>query len=78
MKKYPETLEEDRTLIAEDDQNNSLTRNQRNCILYRMGEKKILKYLISFAGTIQTILKSENKDAIELAINKFDELADCH
>eukprot|EP00826_Nyctotherus_ovalis_P028222 TRINITY_DN2228_c0_g1_i14.p1 TRINITY_DN2228_c0_g1~~TRINITY_DN2228_c0_g1_i14.p1 ORF type:complete len:132 (+),score=32.22 TRINITY_DN2228_c0_g1_i14:75-470(+) len=38
LKKYPQTYEEDVELLKEREK---LTFNQRNCIIYRMGEKKV-------------------------------------
>jgi len=44
LKKYPQTYEEDLKLLKTD-----LTYNQRNCIIYRSGEKKIYKEIIEMA-----------------------------
>lgn len=54
---YPQTLEEDVELIAKDDESHFLTMNQRNCVLFRMGEKEIFRFLVTCADTMQTILK---------------------
>lgn len=34
--------------------------NQRNCVLFRMGEKEIYRFLITCADTMQAILKQAN------------------
>jgi hypothetical protein len=44
LKKYPQTYEEDIKLLETD-----LTYNERNCIVYRSGEKKIYKEMIEMA-----------------------------
>ena len=54
---YPQTLEEDAELIAQDDQQRMLTLNERNCVLFRMGEKAILRFLVTCSDMMQTILK---------------------
>ena len=46
LKKYPQTYEEDAKLL----ENKDLTFNERNCIVYRSGEKKIYKDMIEMAN----------------------------
>ena len=46
--KYPESYEEDLKILERDD----LTFNERNCVLFRSGEKKILLFLIYAACKI--------------------------
>lgn len=57
---YPQTLEEDIELIANDDESRFLAMNQRNCVLFRMGEKEIYRFLVTCADTMQAILKQAN------------------
>ena len=45
LTKYATTIYEDLKLITEDKENNNLTVNERNCILYRKNEKIILHFL---------------------------------
>jgi beta-galactosidase beta subunit len=42
-------LEEDIKILKEDDESKFLTLNQRNCVLFRQGEKEILIFLIEVA-----------------------------
>ena len=50
---YPTTLEADKALLSTDDSTppteKTLTYNTRNCVLYRITEKKILNYYINTA-----------------------------
>lgn len=73
---YSTTLEEDTELLANDDKetdpSKKLTQNQRNCVLYRHGEKEIfvfwievadlmMKWMTADAKTIQNELKHNKR-----------------
>lgn len=45
LSEYPTTLDEDKELLEKDAKENSLSLNQKNCIRYRMSEKKVLHFL---------------------------------
>ena len=62
-KGYPQTLEEDKEMIAKDEQEAFLTRNQRNCVLFRIGEKEIFRFLVTCSDMMQTVLKQNQKEA---------------
>ena len=47
--RYPTTLEQDKLRVTTNA--NSLSDNQRNCMILSMGEKKVLKYLTEFANS---------------------------
>jgi histone-lysine N-methyltransferase SETD3 len=47
LDKYPTTIEEDLYILKKE--NLSLTYNQRNCLLMRIGEKKILHFFSKFS-----------------------------
>ncbi len=57
---YPQTYEEDVKLMQNE---KSLTFNQRNCIIFRMGEKKVYKNMIGMAEAGLSILTKPVKDA---------------
>ena len=42
LSRYPTSLEEDKQILEKDDQEKSLSRNIRNCVIYRKNEKIIL------------------------------------
>ncbi len=48
LEQYPTSLAEDRALLAKDDE--KLSYNERNCVLFRVGEKEILEFLVKTAG----------------------------
>lgn len=50
-------------MLAEDDEKKTLNYNERNCILYRKGEKVILNYLKETSAFVQELLKMSSKDA---------------
>lgn len=56
---YPHTLEEDREILKDE----SLTFNQRNCVLFRSGEKEILHHNIEFGQYIINLLDLKFSDA---------------
>lgn len=68
-KRFPQTLEEDAELIAQDDQKRMLTMNERNCVLFRMGEKAILRFLVTCSDTLQAMLKLTQKEAKATMVN---------
>lgn len=57
LAKYDTTYQEDLDVLAKDDQEKCLTYNQRNCILFRSGEKKILHFLKDAATTFGRLTK---------------------
>jgi hypothetical protein len=68
LAKYPTTLDEDKALLAKEDEaapaDKTLTYNTRNCVLLRVGEKKILNYLLDTATNIVEIAQMTRKGAI--------------
>jgi len=65
---YPTSLEEDYALLN----GNELTQNQRNCVLYRSGEKEILVYLISASEKLTVLFGLSQKEA-KKEVNKGKE-----
>lgn len=63
LKQYPHSLKEDIELLKKDDQEHHLSFNQRNCVLFRSGEKEILHFYIEFSDYITTLLGMMHKDA---------------
>ena len=57
--RYPQTLEEDTELLKSAE----LTANQRNCVLFRRGEKELFRFLADCADVMQTMLKQSLKEA---------------
>jgi hypothetical protein len=49
--------------LAKDDIDNQLTFNQRNCVLFRLGEKEILQWFIEFSEYMISLLGMKFKDA---------------
>lgn len=56
--KYETTLEEDLKILEE---RTDLTFNERNCVLYRSGEKQILKFLMTSAQKMLPLLDMDFK-----------------
>ena len=56
---YPQTLEEDMEILKRD----NLTFNERNCVLFRSGEKEILVFLIEMSDYVLKLLEMKFKDA---------------
>jgi hypothetical protein len=54
---YPNSYEEDMKILERTD----LTFNQRNSVLFRSGEKKILLFLINTCANLQQILDMDFK-----------------
>jgi hypothetical protein len=50
-------------LLHKDDNEHTLSFNQRNCVLFRSGEKEILHFYIEFSDYITTLLGMQHKDA---------------
>lgn len=63
MKQYPESYQFDLDLLEKDDKEKQLTNNQRSCVLYRSGEKKILKFLIDAADKLMNLYELPLKEA---------------
>lgn len=59
LSRYPTTLEEDMEILKRTD----LTFNERNCTLFRSGEKEILVFLIEMADYVNNLLSMKFKDA---------------
>ena len=59
LSRYPTTLEEDIEIL----QRENLTFNERNCTLFRSGEKEILVFLIEMADYVLALLEMKFKDA---------------
>lgn len=59
LEKYPNTLEQDYELLKDE----TLTFNQRNCVLFRSGEKEILHFLIEFSDYVTQLLAMTFKEA---------------
>ncbi len=62
---YPQTLEEDMKILERED----LTFNERNCVLFRSGEKEILTFLIDMADYVLKLLEMKFKDAKKFTQN---------
>lgn len=62
--RYDTTLEEDRKLLERED----LTFNERNCVLYRLGEKEILVFLMDTAQRILPLLDMDFKVSSDLSL----------
>jgi len=73
LKCYPTTLEKDLELLK----TNTLTTNQRNCVLLRSGEKEILHELIKFSEIclplLDMSLKEIRKLTTQIPYNKYAE-----
>ena len=75
LDKYPNSLEKDYELLKLD----SLTFNERNCVLFRSGEKEILHFLIEFSDYVLNLLSMTFKDAkktTQTLPEKFDSTRD--
>ena len=59
LARYPQSLEEDMEILKRTD----LTFNERNCTLFRSGEKEILAFLLEFADYVLKLLDMKFKDA---------------
>ena len=63
LSKYDTNLETDEGLLEMDDKEHNLHSNERNCLLYRIGEKKILHFLKDAATNIIPLITMNYKDA---------------
>jgi len=70
LKKYPTTYEEDLKIL--ENQKDKMSWNNRNCVLMRSGEKKILLYLIQLATLGLQLIDMPLKKARE-TFNKRDD-----
>lgn len=70
--KYERTLEEDLKLLEQED----LTENVRNCLLYTSGEKKILLFLMTSCQKILPLLDMDFKTARK-AVQSDEDLEKC-
>lgn len=61
INKYHTTLESDIQLLID---SSTLTFNTRNCLLLRVGEKKILHFLLEFSNFVAEISSMNKKDAM--------------
>ena len=57
LSKYDTTYQEDLDVLKKDDKEKCLTYNQRNCILFTSGEKKILHFLKDTAKVFARLTK---------------------
>ena len=76
LDKYPTSFEDDQKILDDDDANHNLTQNQRNCVLYRHGEKKILHFLIDTSQKIIPLLGMNFKDARK-EVNGYKDFDGC-
>lgn len=60
---YPDSLQADQQILTKDDVEHTLTFNQRNCVLFRMGEKEILHFFIQFCEYMFSLVSMKFKDA---------------
>jgi len=63
LKKYQHSMQQDITILAEDDKDQKLSFNLRNCVLFRLGEKEILHFYIEFADYMTSLLDMKFRDA---------------
>lgn len=63
LSRYPTSLEEDNDLLNKDDAENIFTSNEKNCVLYRQGEKIILTFLKTAAERFLKLLSMSQKEA---------------
>lgn len=61
--KYDTSFEQDLELLAVDDKEKQFTQNERSCILFRSGEKKILKFLMEASVKIRHLYEMSIKNA---------------
>ena len=60
---YPTTYEEDVELLNAEQEHETLGRNKRNCVLYRLSEKIILHYLQDCSDTAEAMLAQDVETA---------------
>lgn len=61
--KYPCSLQKDEQLLAEDDLKQNLSFNERNCVLFRKGEKEILHFYKDFSQYMLNLMSLKFKEA---------------
>ena len=62
LSKYPSSLEEDQELIRKEQNNEiTLTYNIRNCVIMRLGEKKILNFYLILARYCEDLFTKTEK-----------------
>uniref|UniRef100_A0A7S3N3N8 Rubisco LSMT substrate-binding domain-containing protein n=1 Tax=Strombidium inclinatum TaxID=197538 RepID=A0A7S3N3N8_9SPIT len=76
LERYPSSLEDDRTLLAEDDKESKLSYNERNCVLFRVGEKEILEFLVKSSKRMMMLGGLSQKEA-KKEVNKYDDFEGC-
>ena len=59
LSRFPTTLEEDLKILRDDDGCNKLNSNERNCIVFRIGEKNILSNLLDISSRFKKVLEME-------------------
>ena len=59
LSRFDTSYEEDIELLKQADEYISIDDNTRNCILFRMGEKEILKFLLSLSEQFTFILQQD-------------------
>jgi histone-lysine N-methyltransferase SETD3 len=55
LSRYTTSLQEDQEMLEKDDKEHNLSYNERNCILFRMGEKEILEFLKTCSERFQKL-----------------------
>ena len=60
---YPTSIEEDEALLAQDDAENKLTSNQKNCLIFRLGEKRVFLNHIDFTNQMLALFDMPLKEA---------------
>ena len=73
LARYPQTLQEDYEILKRTD----LTFNERNCTLFRSGEKEILVFLIQMSDYVLNLLEMKFKDAKKLTQNLPEKMESC-
>ena len=53
LDRYPTTIEQDKNLL---ETNATLTYNQKNCIMLRIGEKEVLNEITKFCDGIEKVM----------------------
>ena len=56
LAKYPTTLKEDLQLLNEDIKEKKLSTNERNCLLFRKDEKKVLTFIKNCSNIVKILL----------------------
>ena len=76
LSKYDTDLVTDNEILEMDDIEHNLSSNERNCLLYRIGEKKILHFLKNAATNILPLITMNYKDARK-QISKYQNFGPC-